>query len=180
MSWLNSNPTKRSPYLPTIAPSSRPWKCTRPLSPGWPAIALPVSNGAYACRAGTATPFSFGANITPEQVNYDGDHPYAGGEKGLNRGKTVAVKSLSANRWGLYEMHGNVWEWCQDVWQDNLGTAAVVDPLTLPDAGTGGGPCAARRLVDPRRQARAFRHPWPRRAGRSRPLHRFPACPRSY
>ncbi|WP_064031093.1 MULTISPECIES: formylglycine-generating enzyme family protein [Methylomonas] len=90
----------------------------------------------YACRAGTATPFSFGANITPEQVNYDGDYPYAGGEKGLNRGKTVAVKSLPANAWGLYEMHGNVWEWCADAWQDNLGESAVVDPYTSgePDA----------------------------------------------
>ena len=62
----------------------------------------------YACRAGTATPFSFGATITPEQVNYDGNYPYAGGEPGLYRETTVPVKSLPANPWGLYEMHGNV------------------------------------------------------------------------
>jgi formylglycine-generating enzyme required for sulfatase activity len=68
----------------------------------------------YACRAGTDTPFSFGAQITPEQVNYPGGYPYAGGERGLNRGQTVAVKSLPPNGWGLYEMHGNVWEWCAD------------------------------------------------------------------
>ncbi|MGZ5059378.1 MAG: formylglycine-generating enzyme family protein, partial [Methylobacter sp.] len=68
----------------------------------------------YACRAGTTTPFSFGRQITPELVNYDGNQPYAGGEKGEYRGKTVAVKSLPANAWGLYEMHGNVWEWCKD------------------------------------------------------------------
>lgn len=68
----------------------------------------------YACRAGTSTPFSFGANITPEQANYDGDYPYAEGRSGLDRQSTVAVKSLPANPWGLYEMHGNVWEWCQD------------------------------------------------------------------
>lgn len=84
----------------------------------------------YACRAGTRTPFSFGDNITPEQVNYDGDRPYAGGAKGLDRGKTVPVKSLPANPWGLYEMHGNVWEWCADAWQEDLGSAAAVDPLT--------------------------------------------------
>ncbi|MFO0874374.1 MAG: formylglycine-generating enzyme family protein [Phycisphaerales bacterium] len=68
----------------------------------------------YACRAGTETPFSFGETITPEQVNYDGNFPYAGGAKGLYRKETVPVKSFPANRWGLYEMHGNVWEWCAD------------------------------------------------------------------
>ncbi len=93
----------------------------------------------YACRAGTDTPFSFGVNITPDQVNYNGDFPYAGGEKGLYRGKTVAVKSLPANPWGLYEMHGNVWEWCQDVWQAELGTEAVVDPLMQSGKDAGGG-----------------------------------------
>ena len=68
----------------------------------------------YACRAGTATPFSFGENIIPEQVNYDGKYPYADGEKGIDRGKTVPVKSLPVNQWGLYEMHGNIVEWCSD------------------------------------------------------------------
>ncbi|OQX06390.1 MAG: hypothetical protein BWK73_30985 [Thiothrix lacustris] len=82
----------------------------------------------YACRAGTTTPFSFGDNITPEQVNYDGNNPYAGGKKGLYRKKTVPVKSLPANPWGLFEMHGNVWEWCQDVWQEKLPASPVTDP----------------------------------------------------
>ncbi|WP_445369673.1 formylglycine-generating enzyme family protein [Methylomonas sp. BW4-1] len=108
------------------------------LVPGLQAQLPTEAQWEYACRAGTSTPFSFGNNITPDQVNYNGDWPYAGGERGLNRKKTVPVKSLPANPWGLYEMHGNVWERCQDVWQDNLGTATVVDPLTQPDAGTGG------------------------------------------
>lgn len=68
----------------------------------------------YACRAGTKTPFSFGSKITVDQVNFNGNHPYAGGEKGAYRHRTVAVGTLPPNRWGLHEMHGNVWEWCQD------------------------------------------------------------------
>ncbi len=81
----------------------------------------------YACRAGTTTPFSFGDNITPEQVNYDGNFPYAGAEKGKYREKTVPVKSLPPNAWGLYEMHGNVWEWCAD-WYGDYPVDAVTDP----------------------------------------------------
>ncbi|MBM4201550.1 MAG: formylglycine-generating enzyme family protein [Gammaproteobacteria bacterium] len=68
----------------------------------------------YACRAGTVTPFSFGASITPEHVNFDSNHPYKGGKPEIFRGTTLPVKSLPANPWGLYEMHGNVWEWCAD------------------------------------------------------------------
>ena len=94
----------------------------------------------YACRAGATTPFSFGENITPEHVNYNGDYPYVNGKKGLYRGHTIPVKSLPANLWGLYEMHGNVWEWCQDLWKESLSTVSVKDPLI--DAHWGG-----RRVV---------------------------------
>ncbi|MBL8150493.1 MAG: SUMF1/EgtB/PvdO family nonheme iron enzyme, partial [Blastocatellia bacterium] len=66
----------------------------------------------YACRAGTETPFAFGETITTEIVNYNGNSPYANAPKGQFRGKTVEVGSLGvANQFGLYDMHGNVWEW---------------------------------------------------------------------
>ncbi|MCI5145329.1 MAG: formylglycine-generating enzyme family protein [Candidatus Electrothrix sp. AR3] len=81
----------------------------------------------YACRAGTTSPFSFGANITPEKVNYNGNYPYAKGEKGLYRQETVEVKELPCNEWGLYQMHGNVWEWCQD-WFGDYPSGSVIDP----------------------------------------------------
>ncbi|MEE9350677.1 MAG: formylglycine-generating enzyme family protein [Thiotrichaceae bacterium] len=81
----------------------------------------------YACRAGTTTPFTFGENISPEQVNYDGGYPYANGKKGLDREKTVPVKALAKNEWGLYQMHGNVYEWCQD-WYGDYPTSPVQNP----------------------------------------------------
>ncbi len=82
----------------------------------------------YGCRAGTTTPFSFGDNITSGQVNYDSRSPYNDGKKDEYRGQTVEVKTLPCNSWGLYEMHGNVLEWCQDWWQEDLGKDPVIDP----------------------------------------------------
>jgi formylglycine-generating enzyme len=82
----------------------------------------------YACRAGTTEPFSFGLNITPEQINYNADFPYLGDKKGENRGRTVDVKTLPQNQWGIYEMHGNIWEWCND-WYGNYERAGVIDPI---------------------------------------------------
>jgi len=76
----------------------------------------------YACRAGTTTPFSFGATITPQQVNYNGNFPYGSAAKGLYREKTVVCGSLPANKWGFREMHGNVWEWCQDGYSKSAST----------------------------------------------------------
>jgi formylglycine-generating enzyme required for sulfatase activity/serine/threonine protein kinase len=78
----------------------------------------------YACRARTTTTFAFGETITPELVNYDGHYPYAGAAKGTRRDKTTAVGSLEwANGFGLFDMHGNVWEWCLDVWHVNYAGA---------------------------------------------------------
>ena len=92
----------------------------------------------YACRAGTTTPLSFGGNITQEQVKHDGSYPYAGGKKGKYREKTVPVKSLPANPWGLFEMHGNVFEWVQDVWHGNYDGAPMNGSVwESADAGAG-------------------------------------------
>jgi formylglycine-generating enzyme required for sulfatase activity len=77
----------------------------------------------YACRAGSTTPFHFGATLTPELANYDGNNCYVNGPKGPNRGQTTEVASFPANDWGLHDMHGNVWEWCADHWYDSYNLA---------------------------------------------------------
>jgi eukaryotic-like serine/threonine-protein kinase len=73
----------------------------------------------YACRAGTTTPFAFGETINTDVVNYDGNYTYANAGKGEYRRKTTVASNFPANLFGLYDMHGNLWEWCLDEWTDN-------------------------------------------------------------
>jgi formylglycine-generating enzyme required for sulfatase activity len=71
----------------------------------------------YACRAGTTTPFSCGDSLSGEQASFDGSHPYGTAKNRAALEKTTKVDSYRANPWGLCDMHGNVWEWCAD-WYD--------------------------------------------------------------
>ena len=78
----------------------------------------------YAARAGTTTAFSTGDTITTAQANFDGNYTYNGSSKGVGREKTVEVGSLRApNKFGLHDMHGNVWEWVEDCWHDSYNSA---------------------------------------------------------
>jgi formylglycine-generating enzyme required for sulfatase activity len=83
----------------------------------------------YACRAGTQTPFNFGDELTLAKINYRGTWEYGTDRWGVAAKRATAeVKTYPCNRWGLFEMHGNVWERCEDLWRESLGTQAVCDP----------------------------------------------------
>jgi formylglycine-generating enzyme required for sulfatase activity len=73
----------------------------------------------FVTRAGTITPFWWGKSISTRQANYNGNDVYAGGSKGEYRKKTLPVDSFEPNSWGLYQVHGNVWEWIEDCLNDN-------------------------------------------------------------
>jgi formylglycine-generating enzyme required for sulfatase activity len=77
----------------------------------------------YACRAGTRTAFWWGDTISTAQANYNGNETYLDGPKGEYRQKTLPVDSFEPNPWGLYQVHGNVWEWCEDTWHDDYNGA---------------------------------------------------------
>jgi formylglycine-generating enzyme required for sulfatase activity len=88
----------------------------------------------YACRAGTTTPFHFGETITPELANYDGKYTYADGPKGEYREETTPVDHFGiANDFGLCDLHGNVYEWCQDHWHENYQGAPTDGSAWLTD-----------------------------------------------
>lgn len=100
-----------------------------PLSSGWE-YALPTeAQWEYACRGGTENTFSFGNTLTSKQANFNGRYPYGTTAKGPYLGQTSAVASYQPNVWGIYDMHGNVWEWCRDFRDVASKLPGGTDPL---------------------------------------------------
>jgi formylglycine-generating enzyme required for sulfatase activity len=77
----------------------------------------------YACRAGSTTPFHCGQTITTDLANYVGEHTYLSEAKGVYRPGTTEVGQFPPNAFGLYDMHGNLWEWCADAWHTDYAGA---------------------------------------------------------
>jgi len=90
---------------------------------GRPYRMLSEAEREYAARAGTTTPFWWGAQASTDRANYNGDLVYACGKKGENRGRTLPADSFAPNPFGLHQVHGNVSDWVEDCWNDSYDGA---------------------------------------------------------
>lgn len=102
----------------------------------------------YACRAATTTPFYFGETITTDLVNYNGNYTYGSRPKGIYQEKTTVVGSFPPNAFGLYDMHGNLYEWCADPWHDNYNSAPTDGSVWESGGNTNTQSKCAGRFVD--------------------------------
>ena len=99
-------------------------------------ITLPTeAQWEYACRAGSTTAYFWGNALKGDKANCDGNYPCGTTTKGKYLRKTTPVGSYDSNAWGLYDMHGNVWEWCADYWKEEYPSGSVTDP-TGPSNGS--------------------------------------------
>ena len=96
---------------------------------GWKWVLPSEAQWERACRGGTKTAFSFGNELNGRQANCDGNYPYGANSKGPNLEKTSEARSYGGNGYGLYDMHGNVFEWCEDAWNGKAGLPGGCDPL---------------------------------------------------
>lgn len=104
--------------------------------PGWKYRLPTEAEWEYACRAGATTPFSFGSQLNGSQANCNGSFPYGTREQGSEIARPTKVKNYPENSFGLYDMHGNVWEWCNDWYDAEYYAGSVAENPAGPDQGT--------------------------------------------
>ncbi len=111
------------------------------LGAGWHYRLPSEAEWEYACRGGTTTPYSFGRRLNGDKANCDGNYPYGTDTEGTYLEQTSPVGSYAPNGYGLYDMHGNVWEWCSDYceYDDGVITDTYRDGVTDPVCTTGSG-----------------------------------------
>ena len=122
------------------------WRTSGEFPSTWAARLPSEAQWEYACRAGTKTATAFGNQLSSRQANFKGDFPYNGAEKGPTLGRVARVGSYSPNAWGIYDMHGNVFEWCRDWYHSTLPGGTDPDLSAAKSTATRNGDGTVSRL----------------------------------